>query len=184
MQTRECRDVDVPKTHRPEKIKLKKCCFPDCEEYFCGTGFSKYCPEHRKREYRKVIDKLNKKEVITENPNQYYKHDLVKPGIVKFECSLCKCVFEVLVYPNIFVYPKYCETHRNEYKRNLWIRLNPSAIEIIPVPVVIETTEAEKIIELPDTASAMDADTFIDYLDDFALIDNVEEGKPNEKRNV
>jgi hypothetical protein len=170
--------VDVPKTYHPEKIKVKPCCFPNCEEYFCGTGFSKYCPEHRKREYRKIIDKLNKKVIITENPNQFYKHDLVNPGIVKFECLLCKFPFEVMVYPNIYIYPKYCESHRNEYKRNLWIRLNPSAIEIISAPVIVETHETEKIIELPDTKTVvMDDDTFIDYLDDFAFIDNVEEGK-------
>ena len=159
----------VPKTHRYEKFNLKKCLYPECDQYFRGTGFSKYCDEHRKRQYRKVIDKLNKKIVVTENPNQYYKHELERPAIILFECILCKEKFEVRVYPNIFIYPKYCDVHRNEFKRQLWFNQHPEFEHAIIIEAVgIEVVEC---INPHEVESTMEPDTFIDYEDDFALLD-------------
>lgn len=172
--------MDVPRTHRYEKLKFKKCLYPECEEYFRGTGFSKYCIEHRKREYRKVIDRLNKKVVIVENPNQKYIHELDKPAIITFNCFICKVAFNIKVYPSIYVYPQYCEEHRNEYKRNLWIKMHPESAVYVHSQPVPKEKEIIETVELPDAAA--EPDTFIDYIDDFALIET-EEGS-HEKRNV
>jgi hypothetical protein len=151
--------MNLPTVHKYERLKLKKCKYPECNQLFNGTGFSKYCAEHRKKEYRKILDKLNKKVVIIENANQYYEHELIKPATISFNCALCKAAFDIKIYPNVFVYPKFCESHRNEYKRKLWLKMNNN----IYVPEIKEKIENEL---------DLDSDTFIDYVDDFALIEN------------
>lgn len=157
---------------RYEKLKIKPCQFPDCDNYFKGTGFSKYCPEHRKREYRKIIDKLHRKPVITENPNQFYKHDHASVLMITFSCALCNILFEVKIYPNIFIYPKYCDEHRNEHKRILWQKKNSNLI--VPPAPIIDAIENIPIDQLPDMKNPELIEelnnTFLDYDEDVELI--------------
>ena len=35
-------------------------------------------------------------------------------------CPTCGKDFDVLIMPNVYVYPKYCEDHRNEWKRIIY----------------------------------------------------------------
>lgn len=113
--------IQIPKGIKFEVKELKKCQFPNCNEYYFGTGFSKYCHEHRKRKYRKILDAISKKnKKPSENPNKYYKHDNKIHTVENFVCPLCGKVYEVMVYPNIYVYPNYCPEHMNEYKRKLY----------------------------------------------------------------
>lgn len=122
----------VPKkssTIHNEKLQEKKCAFPGCKKSFKGTGKSRYCPEHRKRKYRKIIDAGKKEAKLAEeeikNPNQTLKHQYTDSIIVSMKCKLegCNNNFDIKVIPNIFVYPKFCPDHRNEYKRNLFLKI-------------------------------------------------------------
>lgn len=119
------------------KLTVRQCQYPGCTEYYQGKGFSKYCATHRAREYRKVIDRVNKKPVIKENPNQIYKHELVEAKIIIFQCAACSLDFEIKVYPGIYIYPKYCEEHRNEWRRQLYLNLQPVIIVPEETPVII-----------------------------------------------
>jgi len=115
----------VGKRHR-EKLKPKLCSFPGCKETFFGTAKSKYCDEHRKRKYRKQIDSKKvaaKKEADKTNTNLIFNHGFTEPRDIIRECDLecCDNKYKIRVFPHLFVYPKYCPEHRNEYKRNLAI---------------------------------------------------------------
>lgn len=120
--------MQCPKSRRPKKLVEKSCAFVDldgvkCEEVFFGTGKSMYCSEHRKAMYRKIIDKEkidNKNQYIKENTaNLTFQHTYNKPETIIFACSLEGCceTFEIKINPNIYIYPKYCQEHRNEYRR-------------------------------------------------------------------
>lgn len=110
-----------------EKLRPKKCGFPGCKVVFMGTGKSRYCIEHRHRKYRKIIDAdkifAKKAEEEARNPNQTIKHTYTNPTMLLMKCKLegCNKEFEVKIFPSVYVYPKFCKEHRNEYKRNLFV---------------------------------------------------------------
>jgi len=113
-----------------EKLKRKNCAFPGCKVIEAMTGKGRYCQEHRKRKYRKVIDegKVEKKKADEEtnnlNQNQIIKHDFNDSVKMVLPCQLegCQEEFTVVVYPKIFVYPKFCKEHRNEFRRELHLK--------------------------------------------------------------
>jgi len=123
----------VSNKHSEEKTHYKKfkksCQFPDCEETFYSTAKGKFCDEHRKPVYRKVIDKekndLKRKIQTDNNPNQTIKHSFSEPKVIIQTCQLkgCNETFEILVLPRVFIYPQFCEEHRSEYKRSLFIKV-------------------------------------------------------------
>lgn len=164
-----------------EKMLFKKCLFPGCDGYFQGTGYSKYCPEHRKKEHRKTIDKLKKKDTIKPNNNQYYKHDKEEISTVIFHCALCNEPFDLKVYPTIFTYPKYCPEHRNEFRRLWWMKKNGIVpVEEKPEPVMKEVVE----LPIPDPdikedVVVVDNEVILDYDDDIEL--TIFEDLPEEK---
>ena len=110
-----------------EKLKQKKCAFPKCSVLFKGTGKSKYCLEHRKPKYRKIIDaaKIQAKiKLQTDlNSNQTIEHSFKESTFINCQCQLngCKNIFDITVFPGVFIYPKYCLEHRNEYKRKFYL---------------------------------------------------------------
>lgn len=116
------------KQHR-EPLKLKKCAFPGCEIAEPMTGKGCYCLIHRDRKYRKIIDaeKVVIKKAAEEalNPNQTINHKYTNPVLLMMKCQVpgCEQEFEVKIFPNVFLYPKYCIEHRNEYKRKRFISI-------------------------------------------------------------
>lgn len=106
---------------KPQKLKEKICAFPGCDVVFIGRGKAKYCEEHRKAKYRKDLYKKNDNVgdgiVIIEHNEVYSIH-------VSRVCSLdgCDNEYELILIPRIFEYSNFCEDHRNEYKRNLFIQ--------------------------------------------------------------
>jgi len=112
------------------KTTKKKCEYEGCNEEFKGIATGKYCPEHRKQKYRKFIDKekIRKKKELKDatNPNQIIKHSYKTSIIIQGKCQLegCGKDFEILVIPLTYTYPRYCEDHRNEFKRELFLKNN------------------------------------------------------------
>jgi hypothetical protein len=121
----------VPKksgTEHREPLKMKNCSFPGCKVKQKMTGKAVYCTEHRKRKYRKIIDanKIADKKAEHEarNTNQLLKHKYTESTILRMKCAIdgCNNEFEIKVYPNLFVFPKYCPDHRNPYRRELFLK--------------------------------------------------------------
>lgn len=164
--------VDVPKVPREKKkYKLKRCLYPECQNLFQGKGFSKYCLEHRQRQYRKVIDKINKKVIVTENPNQTYRHENTSIITIVFLCALCGQKFEIRVYPNIYIYPKYCEDHRNLHKRTLWLKSNFVYVPEEKPEIIIDEVQLGALPEDMPTITAIsnEEEIFTDYDEDVEM---------------
>ena len=83
------------------------------------------------------------------------------------------------MYPNIFIYPKYCEEHRNEHKRLLWQKTHSNLI--IPVAPVVDAAEEIPIDKLPKVKESdliCDNEAFTDFDDDLeSIFDDKEEIK-------
>lgn len=116
---------------RLKKRVMDKCCqYPCCDVHFMGVGKAKYCEEHRKPIYRKVLDAdkiLAKRQYIKDNNiNQTINHKLCKCELTIMNCALEGCgeEFKVLFIPNVNVYPKYCPEHRSEHKRKMFQEKN------------------------------------------------------------
>jgi hypothetical protein len=101
--------------------KLKKCSYKGCDVTFYGRGVTKYCPEHRKQEYK---SKLYHDVDTIISLNQIIEHKTVLCPTKTCKCGLegCYNTFEIKLLPRVTIYPKFCEEHRNEYKRNLFIK--------------------------------------------------------------
>jgi len=109
---------------------MKMCQFPECDEKFDGIGPAKYCAEHRKPKYRTLLNKAlleKKKELLVkvESSNQDIKHSYSSAVKVRMQCSLdgCDNEYEITLFPRTFIYPKFCELHRNPHKRQIFTKL-------------------------------------------------------------
>lgn len=136
--------VNIPRYKKNEKMKEKRCAFPNCEELFIGTGKAKYCHEHRKRKYRKIIDKnkAKKNNLSLQNVNLTIKHTYSSPTTYRVKCACCDKEFDIVLYPNVYVYPKFCSEHRNEFKRNFYMKLHGMISEL--PKTVIDLSEPEE----------------------------------------
>lgn len=110
----------VPKNTRKRKKTEKTCQYPGCDEIFYGICVTKFCKEHSKNKYRVRYREITNPFVL----NKKYKHKDIHSKLVTWVCELegCDCKYEVRVYSNESVYPKYCPEHRNEFKRNLHLK--------------------------------------------------------------
>ena len=107
----------------PQRSKMKKCVFPGCNVEFIGMGKAKYCEEHRKAKYRKELYKKNDNEgeAIINIP-----HTESHSTEVERVCALkgCNNTYTITLIPKLFEYSNYCPEHRNEYKRERFLREN------------------------------------------------------------
>ena len=108
--------MQLPKTRRRQKLREKICQYPGCGQMFFGIHISKYCHEHRKDRYR--IRKRTTPEDVNLK-NQTIEHKFTEVVTQTHTCQLegCNKEFEIKVFPRQTVYPKYCEDHRNEFRR-------------------------------------------------------------------
>lgn len=117
-----------------QPLKQRTCQFPGCEVEFMGRGKTKYCDEHRKPEYRSQLYGRSATESVVNdihgNPipplelNITIKHTYIEAIRMDRECDCCGKTYRIVVIPSQYVYPRYCEDHRNEWKRNAFIRAN------------------------------------------------------------
>jgi len=105
--------------------KEKTCKFPGCNNKFVGVGSRKFCDEHKDPKLRatKIDNSAKKAEKIRlaadwDLSNQIIKHNFLE-GTETIQTCPCGKKFKVILFPNQYVYPKYCEEHRNPYRRKL-----------------------------------------------------------------
>ncbi len=111
--------MQLPKYKKKKRIKLKVCQY--CGKEFWGHPIAKYCELHRDVKQREKA----KKPVEPVDPNnRIFEHEYLEVVEQEFVCELdgCNRTFTVKIFPKQFVYPRYCEEHRNEYKRKNWLR--------------------------------------------------------------
>lgn len=106
---------------KDQKMKVKFCSFPKCGTEFIGRGKAKYCDEHKKQKYKKILYQKNKNKGIGD-ANVYIKHSNLDSLRIIRSCALdgCDIEYEINLIPNQSIYPKYCDDHRNEYKREFF----------------------------------------------------------------
>lgn len=113
--------MQLPKYKKRTKVKLKICQEPGCgvEEYM--HPIQKYCKLHK--DIRMRVRKKKKHEAI-DVKNMIFKHEFIGVTKVEFICYLdgCKNKFINNIYPKQYIYPKYCEEHRVEFKRELFLK--------------------------------------------------------------
>jgi hypothetical protein len=144
--------------------KDKPCQYPDCGKIFNGIGASKYCLEHRKPEYRKVLNKLRakeKKETINparpELSNVIITHTHI---VATKDTRTCPCgkEFEITLYPGVPLYPEFCEDHRNPYRRNRLLESLGIKKQIDPGTTPSESLAAD--VEMDEETSKQLNETF------------------------
>jgi hypothetical protein len=114
--------MQLPKYFKGQRQqKLKLCKEPGCGKEFWGHPIAKYCELHRN--LRNRVRKRRQYKDVSED-NMIFKHRFSETTIVEFPCALkgCSRKFMLKIYPKLTVYPKYCEEHRVEFKRNRFLK--------------------------------------------------------------
>ena len=114
--------MQIPKKKPNDKLKKKICKEPGCGLEFWRHPIAKYCETHRDIKARV---KIIKDRPSLDDLNLVINHENKEPVSHIFNCSLEGCCepYEVVLFPKQEVYPKFCETHRNEFKRKEFSRL-------------------------------------------------------------
>ncbi len=111
--------MQLPKYKKKKRIKLKICQY--CGKEFWGHPIAKYCELHRDVKQR---EKTKKSPEPGDVNNRTYSHDFIEVVEENWICELDSCgkSYVVKVFPKQYVYPRFCEEHRNEFRRRNWIR--------------------------------------------------------------
>jgi hypothetical protein len=113
--------MQLPKTPRGQKFKEKICMYPGCGKVFHGIHISKYCVEHRKDRYR-IRKRTKPEDVNLKNQTISHKYTTVVEQTMNCALEQCENQFTIKIFPRLYVYPKFCHDHRNEYKRERHLR--------------------------------------------------------------
>ena len=113
--------MQLPKYKPINKRVVKYCKYSGCGKEFVGRPIQKYCDFHTDPHHRKRI------RAKPENPgvkNQVFMHTFKDTTKAQFPCALPGCTerFVLEIFPRQYIYPKYCEKHRNEFQRELFAR--------------------------------------------------------------
>lgn len=114
--------MQLPKYKKKRREKLKICQEPGCGKEFWGHPIAKYCELHRDIRFRQRRKRVYESVDVR---NQVFNHKFHEVTDVEFACQVpgCNRRYIIHVFPKQYVYPKYCEEHRNEFKRESFIRV-------------------------------------------------------------
>ena len=99
-------------------ITERVCSFDGCGVRYFGEDSKKFCDEHRKDKYRYL--RASKPKAQVNDANITIKHKSSNIFTLYRECDCCGDVYSIELYPHQFIYPRYCEGHRNLYKRSIF----------------------------------------------------------------
>lgn len=140
--------MQLPKYKKKKRIKLKICQY--CGKEFWGHPIAKYCELHRDVKQR---EKTKKSPEPGDSNNRTYNHDFIEVVEENWICELDGCgkSYVVKIFPKQFVYPRFCEEHRNEFRRRNWIRqkqledirkIRAAAVKAAPAPKAVPAKAA------------------------------------------
>jgi hypothetical protein len=114
--------MNVPKKRKNYSMVTKQCQFVGCDKQYKGNNVSKYCKLHRQAKFKKELYRKPKEKV--ESINQVIKHTYSDEPVLQVKCELegCNNEFNIQLFHAQYLYPKYCPDHRNEFKRNLFLK--------------------------------------------------------------
>ena len=109
------------------EYKWKICQDETCGREFWGHHVAKYCElcrTPRMRAIRRARIKKRREAAHNDKVNMEFKHSFYEVNESEFTCKLdgCNNKYRVKIFPKQFIYPRYCEEHRNEHKRNIFLR--------------------------------------------------------------
>jgi hypothetical protein len=93
-----------------------------CGDIFYAPLKTKYCSKHAKQIKLQQSKDWKSENRKIKNPDQNISinHSYTEAVHQKMKCECCGVEFEITVLPRTYVYPKYCEEHRNEFKRKMY----------------------------------------------------------------
>lgn len=114
--------------------KMKECSHPGCTNFVSAQSHKHYCSDPRcvedREEQQKELYKTNRKNscIYPETINVIIpKKSVLMNKILRIQCSAssckhgrCKNTFLVPYSLARRTYPRYCNEHRNEYRRTRW----------------------------------------------------------------
>ena len=124
--------MNIPTYKKKKRIKFKICHESGCGKEFWGHPIAKYCELHRDIKQRvkikKHIENANEKNIC-------FKHIYVDSIDIEFICGLkdCSHKYTVKVFQKQYVYPKYCQEHRNDFKRENYLRLMNKSLKVMNI---------------------------------------------------
>lgn len=123
--------MEIAKSRK--KMSWKECAYPFCSNTFYGSQFQKYCNDDRCNEMRQAArPRVRKKDKEADNriiPKIVLSRAIsMKKGTLWLSCKArdasgkkCGKRFSVNLNARQSVYPKFCEEHRNAYKRKRYM---------------------------------------------------------------
>jgi len=149
---------------RKQNKKPKTCKYPGCNAEFMGIGAAKYCEEHRKPEYRKKLNDIknkNKAEDMTrpQDSNIIINHSYAHSTVITRTC-LCGAEYEITLFPNVDIYPKFCEKHRNPYQRDLLLAQHKTTSQDYDNETVILTNVEDLDVSVTEELELQFGDDF------------------------
>jgi len=111
-----------------EKHRPKTCSFPGCGKEELMTGQQTYCTEHRRDKYIKIKRTMkraeDKRTETIQSANYEVVNKLWDTLVQTHKCQLdgCNNAFEVRIVSGINILPRFCNEHRNEWKREFFLQ--------------------------------------------------------------
>ncbi len=115
----------IAKKKKKRKLNCKE---PGCEQVFFGYPNAKYCVEHKDIKNR-AVGQIPKPKIILEDEHFVFPHEVETPTIIEKQCFCTGCYnsYRIEIYPGQKIYPKYCEDHRNKFKRKYFLERKTNA---------------------------------------------------------
>jgi len=112
--------MQLPRYKKKKRLKHKVCQEPGCGKEFIGHPIAKYCEFHRNIANR---TRKTKEYEAVDVKNFVFKHGFTEVTELELSCQLPNCnnKYTVKIFPKQYIYPKFCVTHRNEYKRDSFL---------------------------------------------------------------
>ena len=72
----------------------------------------------QRQKQKKDVDNIESKNII-------FRHNYTESMDLTFKCCLegCNETFTIRVFPKQYIYPRFCDEHRNDFKRANFLRI-------------------------------------------------------------
>jgi len=95
-----------------------KCTYKECNNKIFGAPNTRFCEYHKDIRNRDEIKNAKLEDVMKVIPDRFSS-----PTQIELDCELCGIPYRLILYPLQQKYPRFCEPHRNQYKRDNYRKL-------------------------------------------------------------